>query len=272
MNETLLSLTDVSIAFGGVKALDGVSLNVPRGAIFSLIGPNGAGKSTLFDCVTGLRAPDGGDIELERRSIRGLRPDRIARLGVARTFQNIELFSNMTTIENVLIGRHVHMKTGPISAMIAGHGARAEDRAHRRRSEEILAALNLGFARDQVVTGLPYGVQRRVEIARALALEPKLLMLDEPSAGMNAEERDDIARTLSDIRAGLGIAVLLVEHDVAMVMGISDRVAVLDHGRKIAEGAPSEILENPEVIRAYLGTIDEHDEDDDDGRTAASMP
>jgi branched-chain amino acid transport system ATP-binding protein len=247
---------NLSIAFGGLKALQDVSFTVHRGEVFAIIGPNGAGKTTLFNCINGLYQPDSGVIRFEGRPIQALGPDRIARLGIARTFQNIELFANMRTMENIMLGRHVHMRTG-IFRGAAMWGRRSfagrEERAHRLKVETIIDLLGLQAVRDKLVGGLPYGTQKLVELARALALEPKLLLLDEPCAGMTAEEKQDMIFWIKDLQDELGVTILLIEHDMRMVMDISDRILAINFGRPIALGAPETVRRHPDVLEAYLG-------------------
>lgn len=249
----LLSVEHLSIAFGGIVALDRLSLQVPRGALISVIGPNGAGKTTLFNCVTGLYRPDQGLIRLGGRDVVGMKPDAIARLGVARTFQNVELFLRMTALENVLLGRHLHFRAGFFDAAFSTFRWRRDEVRHREHAERILDFLDLQEARARRVGDLPLGRQRLVELGRALATDPTLLLLDEPSSGMTAEEKADLVFRIKDIREEMGITVILVEHDLKLVMGISDWIAVLDHGVKIAQGSPDEIQAHAEVIHAYLG-------------------
>ena len=250
----LLSVSDLTIFFGGLAALRDVSFDVKQGQIFSIIGPNGAGKTTIFNCISGRYRQDSGRIEFDGLDISKKRPDYIARVGVARTFQNIELFSHMTSLDNILLGRHVHMKHGVLRSMFRfGKWASREEIAQREVAEEIIDFLEIQSARDQFVVNLPYGTRKLVELGRALALRPKLLLLDEPSAGMNLEERQDLMIWIRDIRDELGITVVLVEHDMNLVMGISDEVMAINFGKLIARGAPSQVQSHPEVLTAYLG-------------------
>ncbi len=250
------SLDSLTIRFGGLVAVDRVTLNVEPGSIFSIIGPNGAGKTTIFNCVSGLYKPDSGKSYFKGEDITGLKPYRIAQKGIARTFQNIELFSRMTTMENLMLGRHLHMKTGVWSGSTffrRGSKAAQEEIEHRERVERIIDLLNLQSARNQFVGGLPFGTQKLVELGRALALEPELLLLDEPSAGMNSEEKQDLIFWIKDIQDELGVTILLIEHDMRMVMDISDRILAINFGKPIAEGIPEEVQRHPEVLKAYLG-------------------
>jgi branched-chain amino acid transport system ATP-binding protein len=247
---------NLSIRFGGLQALDTISFAVDRGELFALIGPNGAGKTTLFNCINGIYRPTGGSIRFGGKELVGISPDRVARLGIARTFQNIELFSRMNTMENIMIGRHLFMRTGLFRGVTmwgAPSSAGREETRHRRRVEELIDFLELQAVRDKLVGGLPYGTQKLIELARALALEPKLLLLDEPCAGMNAEEKQDMIFWIKDIQDELGVTILLIEHDMGMVMDISDRVLALNFGRTVTTGPPAAVQQHPEVIRAYLG-------------------
>jgi branched-chain amino acid transport system ATP-binding protein len=250
--EVLLEAQAVAKHFGGVKALRDVSLTIRRGEVYGLIGPNGAGKTTFFNCMTGLYVPDGGGFIFDGAPLKADAPDQAADRGIARTFQNIRLFGNMTALDNVMVGRHVRTQAGIFGAIFRGRAARTEEAAIRRRAEELLHYVGVEDRADDLAKNLSYGDQRRLEIARALATEPKLLCLDEPAAGMNGTETEALRLLIDGIRAD-GVTILLIEHDVKLVMGLCDRVAVLDYGALLIEDVPSIVQHDPRVIEAYIG-------------------
>jgi branched-chain amino acid transport system ATP-binding protein len=265
-NQVKIRIDNLSLSFGGVKALIDVSLDVRDKEILAIIGPNGAGKTCLLNCINGFYKPQSGEIYFDGQRITRIRPDKAARLGLARTFQNIELYTGLSSLDNIMAARHVMMKQNVLSSALYFGWAHKEEIEHRKTVEDIIDFLEIEPIRKKVVGMLPYGMRKRVELGRALALEPKVLLLDEPMAGMNLEEKEDIARFIIDIFEGQGVTyphtpvlrdgvscIVLVEHDMGVVMDIADRVVVLDFGRKIAEGTPEEVKNNPEVIAAYLG-------------------
>ena len=253
MSAPLLEFDHVGLSFKGVNALVDLSFSMEPGELFAVIGPNGAGKTSTFNCLNGVYKPQSGDIRWKGESILGMRPDRVAALGIARTFQNIELFAHMTVLENITLGRHVRTHVGWFAGGAWIGKAKREEMDNRKKVEDIIDLLEIESWRKYPVGLLPYGIQKRVELGRALAMEPELLLLDEPVAGMNLEETEDMARFILDIREELGIAIILVEHDMGLVMDIADRVLVLDFGQVIAVGTPTEVQNNPDVVKAYLG-------------------
>ena len=267
--EPVLEVDGVSLRFGGVKALTDISFTVTQGHIHAIIGPNGAGKSSMLNCISGIYHPQEGEIRLQTASASGERttstltqlpPFKIALLGVARSFQNIELFSHLTVLENLMLGRHIHMKHSVAASMLWFGPARKQEIAHRQLVEEVIDLLQLQEFRSKPVGSLAYGIQKRVELGRALCIQPALLLLDEPMAGMNAEEKEDMARYILDVHELAGVSVVLIEHDMNVVMDISNRISVLDFGKLIADGTPDEVKVNPAVIEAYLGSEDEDEE------------
>ena len=251
----VLQADAISLSFGGTKAIQNVSFDVKEGELFAVIGPNGAGKTSIFNCISGVYRPQEGSIKLRGEELVGQRPEDIAKLGVARMFQNIELFDNLTVLDNLMLGRGNHMDYSIASAFLFSRKAREEEVANRAVVEEIIDFLDIESHRSFPVGMLPYGVKKRVELGRALAMQPTLLLLDEPVAGMNVEETEDMARFILDIRAELGISMILVEHDMGLVMDLADRVLVLDFGQRIALGTPEQVQSDPAVIKAYLGEV-----------------
>ena len=259
---TFFAVENLSMTFGGLKALDNVSFEIAKGEIFAIIGPNGAGKTTLFNCINGIYPPSGGNVIFKDKNIRGFKPDKVAKAGITRTFQNIELFSNMNTMENIMLGRHLFIRTGLFrGGLMWGRNSFAgkEEAENRKKVEEIIELLELQTFRNKFVGALPYGIQKKIELGRALAAEPELLLLDEPCAGMNAEEKQDVVFWIKDIQDELGITILLIEHDMNMVMDISNRILTLNFGKPIAMGYPEEVSSHPEVLKAYLGVEDGED-------------
>jgi len=250
---TLVEVDDIHLSFAGVKAIDGVSFTVSNRELFAIIGPNGAGKTSIFNCLSGVYHPQVGAIRFLGKDILGTKPNKIAALGMARTFQNIELFPNLTVLDNLMLGRHLFLDYGPLAAMAWFGRTRRREIENREVVEAIIQFLELEPFRKSYVAMLPYGVQKRIELGRALAMEPKLLLLDEPAAGMNNEETEDMARAILDIKRELGIGMILVEHDMRVVMDLADTVLAIDFGKPIALGPPDQIQQNPDVIRAYLG-------------------
>ncbi|HEX9204522.1 MAG TPA: ABC transporter ATP-binding protein [Candidatus Deferrimicrobiaceae bacterium] len=253
----LLRIDDIHLSFGGVKAINGVSINVEKGKIHAIIGPNGAGKTSVFNCISSVYRPQRGAVYFEDVKVTGMKPDQVTHLGIARTFQNIALFHHMTVLDNLMLGRHQFLKRGILAGGIFLGPARAEEIENRKAVEDIIDFLEIENIRKKPVGTLAYGLRKRVELARALALKPKLLLLDEPMAGMNLEEKEDMARFVLDINEEWGVTILLIEHDLGVVMDISHRVSVLDFGVKISEGSPQEVAHDPHVIKAYIGEEDD---------------
>jgi len=252
-NKSVISVNSISLKFGGLQVLNDVSIDVRAGEILAIIGPNGAGKTSFFNCVNGFYHPYQGEILYRGKDLTRLKPHKIASLGIARTFQNIELFSGLSALDNLMAARHIHMKRGALSGCLFFGPTRKEEIAHRAQIEEIIDLLEMESIRKKVVGSLPYGERKRVDMARALCMDPKVLLLDEPMAGMNVEEKEDMARFVLDIHELKKIPIVLIEHDMDVVMDITHRITVLDFGLKIAEGLPEEIKNNERVLKAYLG-------------------
>jgi branched-chain amino acid transport system ATP-binding protein len=244
----------LTLKFGGLTAVDSVSFDVEQGEIFTIIGPNGAGKTSIFNLISRLYNPTSGRLFFQDQDITQAPPHEIAKLGIARTFQNIELFDNASVLANLLVGRHCHRTTNMLQEILFLPSVRRAEKAHRQKVEEVIEFLDLQPYRDKIIAGLPYGVRKVIEVARALCSEPKIILLDEPSSGLNVEETDDMAFWIKDIRTDLGITVLMVEHDMTLVNRVSDRVLALNYGRVLASGTPKEVQSHPDVVAAYLGT------------------
>ncbi|HEX3404986.1 MAG TPA: ABC transporter ATP-binding protein [Acetobacteraceae bacterium] len=250
---TLFAAADIAIRFGGIRAVDAVSFEVEQGEVFSIIGPNGAGKTTIFNLISRIYQPTNGKLFFQDQDITEIPAYRVAGLGIARTFQNIELFANATLLQNLLIGRHCHSTVGVLAQLAFLPAVRREELKHREKAEEVIAFLGLERYRDTLIANLPYGVRKVVELGRALCIEPKLLLLDEPSSGLNVEETEGMGFWIEDIKKDLGITVIMVEHDMNLVRMVSDRVMALNYGKVIALGTPDEVQNHPEVVRAYIG-------------------
>lgn len=259
-DNTILEAQNVSLSFGATKAINDVSFDIKEGEIRAIIGPNGAGKTSMLNCISGFYRPQVGSVLFygdtdgdAEHDLTRIQPRRIAGLGIARTFQNLALYTGLSTVDNLMAARHIHMEQNMLDSLLFWGRAKQEEIAHRETVEEIIDFLEINAIRKSIVGSLPYGLRKRIELGRALALEPKILLLDEPMAGMNSEEKEDIARFILDIHERRGVTIVLIEHDIGAVMDLSDRVVVMDFGRKIGDGAPEKVSNNPEVIQAYLG-------------------